>query len=330
MTCDATVLRLLRLGDGHVLPSEVARGAELTPSEVARCMAGLREAGFEVEHHPSLGYKLLASPDRLIADDLWARLAGSAQAKPLASFLREIIVLRETVSTNDVAAQLGRDGAAGAVAVFAERQTGGRGRLGRRWESAAGQGVWCSLLLRPRLPLGEWPRCTTWGALAAARAIEKIAGCALRLKWPNDLELAGRKVAGLLAEVAHDFRGAAFLVLGLGINVNHAPEAFPPGLAGRATSLRQHTGALQDRAALAAALLRELASTEQALEQDFAGLVAEASRRSTLLGQQIEVRIGETVLRGIAERLDEDGHLVLRTAVGEMRTLSAGEATLAL
>jgi BirA family biotin operon repressor/biotin-[acetyl-CoA-carboxylase] ligase len=328
MTRDGLVLGLLRASGTHVPPFHLAHEAQLSPAEVDRCVEEWCAAGFEIELRPGLGYKLLASPDRLMADDLWARLTLGDPAHPVTSFVREIIVLEETHSTNDVAAQLGRDDAEGGVIVFAERQTGGRGRFGRPWESASHQGLWMSLLLRPLLPPAQWPRLTTWAAVAAAQTIEQSTGCGARIKWPNDIEMSGRKAAGLLAEVGENGNGQPFAVLGIGINVNQEPSDFTSEIAARATSLRTQTGRRIDRAALAAALIQELAATESLLEQRFEQIVTLAARRSTVLGHAIEARAGETVYRGVAEGLDANGHLLLRMANGEVRTLTAGEVTL--
>lgn len=328
MTRDGLVLGILRASATHVPPFHLAHDAELSPAEVDGCVEEFCAAGFEIELRPGLGYKLLASPDRLIADDLWARLTLGDPTHPSRSFVREIIVLEETHSTNDVAAQLGREGAAGGAVVFAERQTGGRGRFGRRWESASHQGLWMSLLLRPLLPLAHWPRLTTWAAVAVAQVIARTTGCGARIKWPNDVELSGRKVAGLLAEVGEDRHAAPFAVLGLGVNLNQEVRDFPAEIATRATSLRAETNRQIDRAAFAAALLQELAATESLLEQHFEQIVTLAARRSTVLGHAIEARAGETIHRGVAEGLDGDGHLLLRMANGEVRRLTAGEVTL--
>jgi BirA family transcriptional regulator, biotin operon repressor / biotin---[acetyl-CoA-carboxylase] ligase len=327
MNQDGLVLGVLRGSAVHVPPFHLAREVGLSPADVDGCICGLRAAGFDIELRPGFGYKLLSSPDRLIADDLWARLTLGDPVHSITAFWREIIVLNETGSTNDVAAQLGRDGLPAAVAVFAEHQTSGRARFGRKWDSPAGLGLWMSMLLQPALPLGQWARLTTWAAVAAARAIESVARCSARIKWPNDIELSGRKAAGILAEVGRDGAGANFAVVGIGIDVNQEASDFPAELADHATSLREETGRTIDRAELASALLRELAATEGRLESAFHELVGEAAHRSTVLGHAIEARIGETVLRGVAEDLDEDGQLLLRTEHG-ISKLNAGEVSL--
>ena len=127
---DAALIRALRAAEVHLPAGEIATLLRSTPAAVIASLAGLREAGFEIEDRPGLGIRLLASPDRLIADDVRARLGPTR-------FIRDVLVFEETDSTNERATQLGRSGALGGLAIFAERQTAGRGRFGRKWESAA-------------------------------------------------------------------------------------------------------------------------------------------------------------------------------------------------
>jgi BirA family biotin operon repressor/biotin-[acetyl-CoA-carboxylase] ligase len=287
----------------------------------------LREAGFAIELHPSLGYRLVQTPDRLVADDVWSRLAvrkivGGGE------FLREILVLAETGSTNDVAARLGRDAVAGGVLVVAESQTAGRGRFGRRWVSSAGRGLWLSLLLRPELPLERWPRLTTWAAVSTAAAVDEGTGVRSAIKWPNDVQVSGRKVAGMLIELGTDDRQQPFAVVGIGINANQEPDDFPPELRGVAQSLRMASGAAIDRPALLARLLEELCVRWREVAGDFSTLVAEAERRSSLAGEWVRVQGPAGAIEGVAEGLNPDGHLLLRRADGEVVALQAGEVTL--
>ena len=247
---DARLLRALRGSPVHLPCGELAQGLGIPP-EVARSrIEGLRAAGYEIEEQPHLGYRLVSSPDRLIADDLLARLDG-------VSLIADIVVFEETSSTNDAAARMGRGGSPEGVVIFAERQTAGRGRLGRRWESSAGRGLWFSLLLRPGFPLRQWARLTTWAAVAAARGIEEAASCRVAIKWPNDLYVGGRKVAGILTETRADADGNQFAVAGIGVNINQESADFPEALRDKAGSLRMALG----RALAARRWLRQSSST---------------------------------------------------------------------
>ena len=317
---DVRLLRALRETRVHLPAGELAAQLGESPAVIRARLAALGDAGFEIEDRPGLGLRLTAAPDRLIADDLTARLGPCA-------LVREILVFAETESTNDLATQLGRHGTPGGLAIFAEHQTAGRGRFGRRWASASHRGLWFSLLLRPAFPQAQWARLTTWAAVSVAAAIEESAGAKASIKWPNDVFVVGQKVAGILAESGTDTAGRPFAVVGIGVNVNHEPADFPAEIHATATSLRAATGAPLDRPALAADILRALDARFAKIADDFPALIAEAAARSFLLGRWIQVRAGETLTEGLAEQLDADGHLLLRHADGSLTKLTAGEVT---
>lgn len=309
---DTLVIRALRSASVHLPPGDLAAQCGLPLSEVHASLARLTAAGFQIESRPGFGCKLLGTPDRLIADDLHARLGDCAIA-------REILVFEETGSTNDVASNLGRAGHPGGVAIFAERQTSGRGRFGRKWTSASHEGLWLSLLLRPELPLANWPRLTTWAGVCVATAC----GPQARVKWPNDVLIDGRKTAGILIESATDSAGNAFAVVGIGVNLNQTE--FPPELSGLATSLRLALGRTIDRAEFAAALLTELNLRLGNLGPSFHTILADAEMRSAILGHWVELHSGAEVFSGIAEGLDSDGNLLIRKADGMLQRMTAGE-----
>lgn len=315
------LLRVLRAASAHASGGDLAAQIGAPVSAVEERIAELQQAGFEIEDRPGSGYRLLASPDRLIADDLRARLGENR-------LIREIIVFEKTGSTNDSAAHLGRSGAASGVVILAEKQSTGRGRFGRRWASASHLGLWFSLLLRPELPFANWPRLTTWAAVAIVAAIEETVGARASIKWPNDVLLSRKKVAGILMETGADDAQRPFAVLGIGLNVNHAPEDFPAELAANAGSLRETAGCQLDRAEIAVSIFRHLDRRFGALQSSFETLIEEATRRSLLLGGWIQVRAGDSLLEGIAEALDPDGHLLLRLTDGSVQVLSSGEVTL--
>jgi BirA family biotin operon repressor/biotin-[acetyl-CoA-carboxylase] ligase len=320
---DTRLLRTLREAGEHIPAGELAAQLGTSPGVLHARLAALGEAGFEIENHPRLGLRFIAAPDRLIADDLTSRLGRC----PL---IREIVVFAETDSTNNLATQLGRQGGAGGLAIFAEHQTAGRGRFGRRWASASHRGLWFSLLLRPDLPLAHWARLTTWAAVSVAAAIEETIGVKASIKWPNDVFLAGKKVAGILAESGADAEGVPFAVLGIGINVNHELADLPAELHATASSLRETAGHPLDRPAFAATLLTCLDHRFHLLKDNFPAIIAQATARSLLLGHWIQVRAGENITEGVAEQLDPDGHLLLRSASGTLSRLSAGEVTIIL
>lgn len=168
-----------------------------------------------------------------------------------------LVVLQETTSTNDAIAEMAADSAEGVV-VLAEQQTGGRGQYGRRWESAAGKGLWLSILLRPRLRVAHSSRLTDFLAEAIAATINEQFGIAASIKSPNDIYIVNRKVAGVLVEMRVEHSGSYCAIAGLGINVNHVQSDFPAELRETATSLALASGSVIDRSDLAIVLLRNL------------------------------------------------------------------------
>jgi BirA family biotin operon repressor/biotin-[acetyl-CoA-carboxylase] ligase len=188
---------------------------------------------------------------RLAADQLRAIL-GECQMG------NQLIVVEEARSTNDIAWAAAERGAPEGFVVFAERQTAGRGQYGRSWESAPYQGLWFSVLLRLGITLNESPRLTALLAGVVAATIIKETGCAASIKAPNDIYVAGRKVAGVLVEGRMAGDGSYIAVAGLGVNVNQTLEDFPAELQTTAGSLQMATGRQIQRGPLAVALLRKL------------------------------------------------------------------------
>jgi BirA family transcriptional regulator, biotin operon repressor / biotin---[acetyl-CoA-carboxylase] ligase len=192
--------------------------------------------------------------DRLVAEELQADL-GSAVIG------REIIVLEQTSSTSDAILQISNADSKEGVVVFAEHQTAGRGQRGNRWESAAGKGLWFSVLLRPRIDLPSSPQLTAWAAEAISGAIENEFSLTPTIKLPNDVQIDGRKVAGVLVEMRAQKNAPHLAIAGIGVNVNQSREDFPTELQSRAISLAMALGEQVDRQKFAIALLRKLDRT---------------------------------------------------------------------
>ncbi|MFL6520346.1 MAG: biotin--[acetyl-CoA-carboxylase] ligase [Chthoniobacterales bacterium] len=189
--------------------------------------------------------------DRLVAAELSAALQGYRIGN-------DIMVVEETESTNDLAWKAVERGVPEGFVIFAERQTKGRGQYGRRWESAPYLGLWFSVVLRPALTLAESPKLTVLLAETLAATIAEETSCAPTIKWPNDLYLSGRKVAGVLVEGRTATDGSYVAVAGIGINVNQTIDDFPEDLRDTAGSLAMATGKTISRAKLAVAVLRNI------------------------------------------------------------------------
>ena len=174
---------------------------------------------------------------------------------------REITVLEEATSTNDSVLERAQCGGPEGLVVFAEHQTAGRGQRANRWESAAHKGLWFSILLRPKIDISESALLSSWAASVVAETIDRQLGLTAVVKPPNDVYIAGKKVAGVLVEMRAEKRALHLAIIGIGINVNQAMGDFSDELRSRATSLAMLLDRQLDRANLAIALLRNLDRT---------------------------------------------------------------------
>src|SRR2546427_10869783 len=311
MTIDAQILKALRANNAGTSGAELAQKVGITRAAVWTRIEDLRSLGYDIEASPHRGYRLLHAPDVLHADDLLSRLGKTK------SIGRDIRVFQETTSTNDVVEKLARDGVEEGVVVFAEAQTKGRGRLGRKWVSPARKGLWFSLLLRPRLRLQAVTRLTIVSATALVRAIRSRTGLTPEIKWPNDLSFRGKKIAGILTEMSAELDRVKYVILGIGVDVNLSAGEFPSDLRKSATSLRIETGETLDRAGLAAEILRELdRDYARVCSGQFEAVADEWEECCNTLGHDVIIQVGDRRVQGRAESLDADGALLLRTQHG--------------
>lgn len=302
-------------GDAVVSGEAISDKLGMSRAAVWKHVEALRKKGYVIDAVSGRGYRLVAIPDRLTALELRPLLATHD--------LGQVIhAADELVSTNDRAKTLADQGAAHGEVVIAETQTGGRGRRGRTWVSPPGLNLYLSVILRPELAPGRAPELTLVAAVAVCDALRQ-AGVAAGIKWPNDVVASGRKLAGVLTELAADADRVSWVVVGMGVNLNARAEDFPEALRETATSVRIERGGPAPRALFAAALLASLEGwLDRHAEEGFAQ-VREAWRdRSATLGQDVRVRVEGRELLGRAEDIDERGALLVRTASGLERVLA--------
>lgn len=246
-----------------------------------------------------------------------------------APFVSRVHCHDEIGSTSDAALALARAGAPHGTLVLADRQTAGRGRFGRPWESPPGLGLWMSWILRPGRPLAEAFAVNAVMALAVLDTAQLATGRRAALRWPNDVVVGGRKLCGLLAESAAAGERLEVLVAGVGLNVNQQPADFPADLAGEATSLAQMAGRPLDRALVLALFVEALDRCWTMLDRRGAGAVLDHWRRHSLfLDREVDVDEGGRSWRGTARDLADDGALIVEMADGTRRTLRAGDVRL--
>jgi len=307
---------LTRLLGGETLSREaMARELGVTRAAVFKHIEQLRAMGFEIESVPRQGYRLVSCPDSLMApvvlgglDTQWAG--------------REIVYFPETDSTNRRARMLAQEGAAHGTLVLADSQTAGRGRRGRGWISPAGEGIFMSLLLRPNVHPSQVAKLSLLTALAVAEAICAETGLDARIKWPNDIVIAGRKVCGLLLEMTADESAVYDVVAGVGINVHQ--KEFDAEIAHTASSLDLLAGKTFSRAALVRAFL---SAFEEAMALADEEMMAQYVARSATLGQRVQV-IGLTgTFTGVAKGVTDSGSLLVEDEEGAVREVLAADVS---
>lgn len=275
---DYRVLEVLGSAPGLFFPpAEVLERLGGDSDDLRQALAALRRVGYSVEGHPDGGFRLCTEVEVIRRDMILGALKTEALGRTLACYL-------EVESTNDLAMQAALEGAPHGTVVTAEHQTAGRGRRGQTWFSPPGTGLWISCILRFDLSVCEAWMLTMGAVVAVADAVEEVAGLRADLKWPNDVLVDGRKLAGVLTETRVEGDALAFAVLGVGINVNQEGEDFPADLWETATSVKMATGQSQDRSVFLRAFLQGLEWVYADLDADRIRALWEARSRMGAVG----------------------------------------------
>ncbi len=236
-------------------------------------------------------------------------------------------------STNTLAKKLAENGALHGTAVIATSQTEGRGRLGKSWHSVAGKGLYCSIIVRPKLTPQDFPKITLAAGLGVAQAVDRIAGGFSQLKWPNDIFLNGKKCGGILTESSamNEPDGRRFAVIGIGLNLSSSLEDFPEELYGKATSIFLETGIFSDASQVFLAIRNEILQLLDVFCNDgFQPVLTAWKRRDFLLGKETEcVGFDGKILVGVSLGPDDEGQLHVKDLKGEIHTVLSGDIRLA-
>ncbi len=314
------LLKLFRDKAGaYISGEEISQLLGVSRTAVWKKIKLLRQMGYTIDAVPSRGYHLAASPDALLVEEIRSDLGTRVVGK-------EVIFLEQTDSTNVRAREQGDGGAPEGTVIIADSQSAGKGRLGRTWESPAGVNLYTSVLLRPVILPRFGTQMTFLSAVAVAAAIEEVSGLSATVKWPNDVLLGGKKVAGLLNEMNAETERVNYVILGIGVNLNMQPGQFPDDLRYPATSVAIEKGSPVSRLAFARSLFRHLDSFYQAyLEQGVTPVLRAWEELCDVVGKRVSVDCQSQVFRGVVEGLDPDGALLLRTDEGPLEKILAGD-----
>ena len=319
---DGRILELFRSGDGVVSGAALSRLLGVSRTAVWKHVKGLRASGYQIEAVPSRGYRLLSSPKILNQLDISAGLCTGRIGT-------SIVCLKETESTNAVAFRMAEEGAPEGTVVIADAQTAGKGRLGRLWLSPPGVNLYCSVVLRPEITPVAACQLTFLSVVAVARAIEQCSDLKPQIKWPNDILIGGKKVAGLLNEMNAETEQVNFVVLGIGVNLNVRRAALGEALRHPATSLLEEGGVEIDRVAFTRTLLIELDRLyDRFLKEGEQPVRAEWLERSAIKGRSVKVDQGNRHFTGVVQGVDSFGALLVQLSDGTVETVLSGDVSL--
>lgn len=314
------ILRLLKENDGYLSGQQICGRFQVSRTAVWKVMEQLKKEGYQIEAVRNKGYRLVDSPDVMsqaeIESLMKARWAGA-----------KVVCFEETDSTNNRAKEAGEKGGEHGTLFVAKRQTAGKGRRGRGWESPAGTSIYMTILLYPDILPIKAPQLTLLMAIAVVEGIRKVTGLNCQIKWPNDIVLHGRKVCGILTEMSAEIDYINYVVIGVGINVNQ--ETFPQEIQDRAISLKMELGGIIRRSEIIAAVMESFEAYYDIFlkTEDLSGV--KDLYNSLLVNKDQEVKVLEpgNEYEAHALGISDTGELLVRTSDGEEKAVYAGEVS---
>ncbi|WP_407268676.1 biotin--[acetyl-CoA-carboxylase] ligase [Radiobacillus sp. PE A8.2] len=301
----------------YISGQELSRQLQISRTAVWKHMKELEKDGYIIHAVPKKGYQISKSPQKISANTIQWGLHTDWLGK-------EIIHKESVSSTQPIAHQLAMNGASHGTVVIADEQTKGKGRLERIWHSAANDGIWMSIILRPELQPNQAPQITLMAATVLADVIAKVTGIEPSIKWPNDLFVKGKKLAGILTEMQGEQDKVNYVILGIGMNVNQSK--FPEAIASIATSLKLVTDKDWD----IASIIQQLLVT---FEESYAEFLANGFDAIKTKWEGYAYKIGETVTVKVHDRqwqamilgIAEDGALRIINKDNSIQTLYSAE-----
>lgn len=305
--------------DSYLSGQEISDKLNISRAAVWKQVKALRELGFTIDAKHSQGYRLIDAPDLLLSADVERDLDTQIVGG-------NIISVQEIASTNSRIRELAEQGAQEGTVLVADRQSAGRGRLGRRWESPSGVNLYCSILLKPQIPVQQAPQLTFLSAVAATETLNQVCNLSANVKWPNDILVKGAKISGLLNEMNAETEQIHYVILGIGINLNMTADQFPQELNYPATSALIETGTPVDRVHFLQVFLERLDQYYlEFKQQGFAPIRKRWENLCNLMNQRVTVEQQTQVIKGTVVGIDLDGALRVQCDDGQIERILAGD-----
>ncbi|MDO8489688.1 MAG: biotin--[acetyl-CoA-carboxylase] ligase [Candidatus Omnitrophota bacterium] len=309
------ILDYLNKGHDYLSGDQISKHLGISRQGLWKHIQELKDSGYEIVAVPHLGYRLESCPDRLFPFEITRSLNTKFIGKKIHYF-------DHLSSTMDTAMQLGMQGEPGGTLVLAESQSKGRGRLGRNWFSPKYKGIYLSLILRPKILPAVSPILTLLSAVSICEAIKNVVGMDAQIKWPNDIFIHNKKIAGILTEMNAEVDKVNFVVIGIGLNVNNDKKS----LIAQSTSLKEQLGQSFSRIFLLQEILRRIESNYFLLEDKGNQFIVDKWRAFSLtLGSRVKVYCQNKHIEGCAVNIDNDGSLLIRKDSGLIQKISSGD-----
>lgn len=314
------ILRYLKEADGYISGQELCERFQVSRTAVWKVVRQLEAEGYEIEAVRNRGYRLKTAGDILSQAEILSSIRGSWAG-------REIFYLDEVDSTNTAAKKAAENGAVHGTLVVSERQTGGKGRRGRAWDSPRGTGIFMTLILRPNMAPVHASMLTLVAALAVADGIRECTGAESLIKWPNDIVMSGKKVCGILTEMSADPDCINYVAVGIGINVNM--EEFPEEIRGVAASIFTETGKKTKRSLLISAVMAAFERYYEVFMKttDMSGLLEDYNGKLANCGRTVRVLDPAGEYSGTAIGIDREGELLVEMEDTTVRRVLSGEVS---
>ena len=309
------ILEYLKKKHDYLSGDEISRHLGISRQGLWKHIQDLKDSGYDIVAVPHLGYRLESCPDRLFVFEVIRGLNTKFIAKQIHYF-------DYLDSTMNLAMQLGMQGSPNGTLVLAESQTRGRGRLGRNWFSPKYKGIYLSLILRPDILPAASPILTLLSAVSICEAIKEVVHLDAQIKWPNDIIMHNKKLAGILTEMNAEVDKVNFVVIGIGLNVNNDKKS----LIAQSTSLKEQKGEQVQRILLLQELLRRIEKNFNLLETKGNQSIIDKWRNFSLtLGKRVKIYCQDKHLEGQAVDIDKDGGLLIRKDSGIIQKVMSGD-----
>ncbi len=319
-TRNKLILYLKQSESDWVSGEHLSRRLSISRAAINKHVSGLRKIGYQIKSSTRKGYLLEKSPDILLAGEIRDGLSTTVFGK------QEIIYLQEVDSTNTRAKELAAKGSPEGTIVIAEKQIIGRGRMGRSWFSPENKGIYISMILRPAMPPSKTSVITLLTAVAVAEALLLLTDMDVKIKWPNDILIKGKKIAGILTEISMEMDSIDFIIIGLGLNVNTSLDEMPEAIQQTATSFFIETGLPVSRAAIIRAYLEKFEHYYGILgKHGFKPVMDRWKALSGIIGKQVDIDVMGNRYKGMVEDIDNDGVLILCDKNGDYHRIFSGD-----